>query len=1139
MGFARNNAERSAALPKRGVLWVCERILGRIISFAFMMLVVAVVAAGVLYARLTMGPVELPGVAKSISEYLSSNNDTYDLKIASIELSLGQGSAPAGVQFTDVEARAPDGSLLMHAPRVVARLLISDLLQGDILPTRVTLIRPGIEVRRASDGRMRIGLATGEDLDRISAGEDEGIQSPARFDAIARVMDGFTGDLQQVEQLAKLERIAIIGIDLLYSDDVLRQTWRTQNANIRIWRTAEGSEARLNATIGEKAGSSIPLQLSASRKRGTRTTDIELRFENLTPAAVSSEIPGMKISDAIDAKLSGFTSLTLLNDGNVENFSGVLRAETGRITLDGGPTETFDRAELAFRHDPGSGRIMVDGLSVSAPALDASFRGFVDIDGGEGDSINALAAQLSVDSLRLDMPEIFSNTIQFDGGQITGRLDLDGDPSFKVKNSFLTLEDLILAVDGDVRVRDGAWLTDIRATGKNVSVEAVMNHWPLAAAVNARDWIDQNITTGQVDQLLSHLRIAEGEPQLSLDFEFSDLSSQYIPGMSPIQNAAGSGHLTLHDFYLFMDEGQVEPIGGEPIALGGSSLVFRDLWGAITPTEVSLSGGGDLTAILTLIDQDPLNLVGKLDLAPDAITGSAAVDAFFTFPLLNDLLLGQIYANVAADLSDVSMSFPISGEVLRVTGDRIALTGSVEEMTLQGDVAVDGKPITLDWTESYGKGANHREVRVGGLITPAVLADLGHTVPSFTAGSVETKVAILQAGFEFADFTVEADLTKAALDVGELGWSKDPGQAGRLDVVGIVGSKVSIQDFALVSNGLDIQGSIALTEEMDLERAQFDRVILDDKLDISATLTPDGTGISIDVTGNWIDVGILLEGDDEEEPSSDRAPFVARFAVETLFISEGRELTGATGTYRHAGLDASAQMTGGLGTSAKIQLAYDKSGGAPGQLSITSAQAGQMLGYFGIYPGATNGELTLNASLDAKPGEEASGILKIRGLTLDKGEGLRNVLRTGRFADEQVEEVSSGLVFRSIRVPFVYADGQINIGESFAKSPSLAITATGQLSREDDRIDLVGVISPAYGLTSAIDDVPVLGRLITGGEGKGIFGMTFSLRGPLGDPEVAVNPLSLLTPGILRGVFSSSGSKPSGDLEGRFRKDDR
>ncbi|MEM7239380.1 MAG: hypothetical protein AAF501_16365, partial [Pseudomonadota bacterium] len=611
---------------------MCRRTLGTVCSLTLSLAVLVALGVGILYARLSMGPLQLPGVASQLASYISSENDSYDLSLSNVELSLGDNGTPAGLRFSDVEAREPDGTLLMYAPKVIAGLRLSDLLLGKYRPTRIALVRPDIRLQRTGDGRTRIGLAPETEVEPVGAADDPDEEAAAQYDAIARVMDGFAGDTDPVPQLEHLQSISIIGIDLVYVDDVLQQTWHTQNANIRIWRTDAGAEARLTATIGKGDVARIPLQITASRPKGTGRTDLEMRFEGMTPAAVSSEIPMMDPGPLLDGEVSGYASASLLRDGTFENVSGVLRAENGTLNPIDGPSEPFDRIELNFRYLTGTERIALDLLSVASPSLNAEFAGFVDVSTQSAGGETILETQLDVRRIRLDMLDVFPDVLNFDGGQITGRFTLSDDIDVKVSNSFLTYGDLILAVDGTLRSREGSWVTDIRATGQNVSVDAVKKHWPLAAAVNARTWIDANIQSGHVDQLVTHLRIAEGEPQLSLDFAYSDLSAQYISGMTPIMNARGRGHLTFHDFYLFLDTGRVEPLAGETIALDGSSLVFRDLWGAVTPTEVELSGSGDLTAILTLIDQEPLALVGKLDLRPDEITGRAEVDARFTFP---------------------------------------------------------------------------------------------------------------------------------------------------------------------------------------------------------------------------------------------------------------------------------------------------------------------------------------------------------------------------------------------------------------------------------------------------------------------------------------------------------------------------
>ena len=82
------------------------------------------------------------------------------------------------------------------------------------------------------------------------------------------------------------------------------------------------------------------------------------------------------------------------------------------------------------------------------------------------------------------------------------------------------------------------------------------------------------------------------------------------------------------------------------------------------------------------------------------------------------------------------------------------------------------------------------------------------------------------------------------------------------------------------------------------------------------------------------------------------------------------------------------------------------------------------------------------------------------------------------------------------------------------------------------RRDLAGAISLN---TAQLNGTRVLGPLIVGREGEGVFGITWRIGGTIKDPDVLVNPLSVLAPGFLRRLFElsgsggSNGSAPPGD----------
>ncbi|MEM7505978.1 MAG: AsmA-like C-terminal region-containing protein [Pseudomonadota bacterium] len=1106
-------------------------------------LLVTVIGAAVVYARLSSGPLHLTGLAKPLAEYLSEDSDTFRLSIGDVIVSLGEKGAASGIQFRDVTAYTPEGALLMSVPRVAAQFEAEDLLRGDVLPTRVVLVRPQARVVRQTDGRIRIGLGVGDGIVMETEAPEAGRVETEQFDAIARVMDGFVGDMDPIPELARLSEISILGIDFSYLDQITGGGWETNLANIRIRRNEDGATATLTARLDGGARADVPLTIVADRRAGTGQTEIDLQFSGVQPDLLKAQVPDVDWSQLADGTLSGSFITVMDRNGVLGDVSGILRADDGLVRLSGIAARRFERLDLAFTYDHLVERLDIETMAIRGPTTVARISGFVDVVRDEGGKVANLDTQIEVHEMRVFIPEIFAETLEFDDGLITGRVALDpetGNPAtVSVRDAYLSEGDLIIGLNGEVRPSGDALLTDLRASAINMTVDQLMAHWPLAAAVNARDWIDDNIQQGLINTVVAHLRVAEGEPQLSLDFTYSNLRSTYLDPMSPIREARGRGHLTFHDFFLFLEDGVVEPVEGQPVRLGPSRLVFRDLWGVVTPAEIAISGEGGVGPILALIDEEPLGLVSKLGLDTAAIKGDAQVNAALTFPLLNDLLLDQVTVDVSSTIRDVSMPFALPGRSVKVGAQQIKLDATTSAMTISGEVAVDGTPLRLAWRENYGAGPDHRKIEARGVVTPDLLTRFDAAIPGFDEGSINAAITVGQAGNSIKALDLKADLEDAALRIEGLDWRKRPGTAGSLDLRGSVGERVTIDQFDLRAAGLSARGSVALDASGALREARIARLRLDDRIDMRVEVSPAGRGMALELSGAKLDITAFDLAGEQEETTENPAPLDVGFDLDLLTVSEGIDLADAKGRFSRGVEGASAQITARVGAGAAVEAGYRAPADGADILTLTTNDAGALLQHLDVYDGGREGELTLRAELDPEPGVDLAGLLKIRNLRLQDEEEVVSVLRAGKIDEEQVEQVSSGLVFRSIRAPFSYIDGRILLGKSWAKSPSLAVTASGEVDREADKIDLVGAISPAYGLTGALDEVPLLGAIFSGGEGEGIFAMTFSMQGSLADPQISVNPLSLLTPGFLRKIFSGRRGAPDDDFVEQLDRNDR
>jgi hypothetical protein len=115
-----------------------------------------------------------------------------------------------------------------------------------------------------------------------------------------------------------------------------------------------------------------------------------------------------------------------------------------------------------------------------------------------------------------------------------------------------------------------------------------------------------------------------------------------------------------------------------------------------------------------------------------------------------------------------------------------------------------------------------------------------------------------------------------------------------------------------------------------------------------------------------------------------------------------------------------------------------------------------------------------------------------------------------------------GIAVEKLETPFSSKNGVIAITGARANGPSVGFTADGYIDRPKNMIALKGTLAPLFGLNSVLSNIPLVGPVITGKPGEGIFGMTYSISGNADKPDVSVNPLSMLAPGILRRIFEGN-----------------
>jgi uncharacterized protein YhdP len=178
------------------------------------------------------------------------------------------------------------------------------------------------------------------------------------------------------------------------------------------------------------------------------------------------------------------------------------------------------------------------------------------------------------------------------------------------------------------------------------------------------------------------------------------------------------------------------------------------------------------------------------------------------------------------------------------------------------------------------------------------------------------------------------------------------------------------------------------------------------------------------------------------------------------------------------------------------------------------------IAFFGINS-LTGGRLQIDADLPAVGTKGAlRGTTRVKDVTLVNAPIMTTILSLASLQGLADALGGTGLKFENLDVPFSFEDGRLSVREARASGPALGMTASGELSFDQALVDMDGVLVPAYTANSLLGSIPVLGDIFVGKKGEGIFALSYTVKGPLEGAQVAVNPLSALTPGFLRNIFT-------------------
>ncbi len=773
-------------------------------------------------------------------------------------------------------------------------------------------------------------------------------------------------------------------------------------------------------------------------------------------------------------------------------------------------------------------------VELSQILVDAVLRAQIGNDGRFGD----FEFDVSSGPGRVAVPEHAANVYELSESMAKGKIDISLERFFFDSFSAKLKDGVVVAGQGEMARNDGGFSLDFSGDLLNAKVEQVSKHWPSRLADQGRDWIAEHLSGGRINKAtwavkLSDKDLSAEKPSkdvFNLAFSFSGITVDYLPPMPKILDAAGEGVLHANSFDLRVNRGR----SGD-LKLSHGILKIADFSAQPPVMKIDFQVDGPVQSALKVIDSKPLELLDGLGLSKSETTGRSQTKVALHIPLRKRFRAHHIGYKVSAKVNE--------GRTPKIV-DRVALddaafdlTADNKQIAVKGKSRVDGVPADLSIRHQFASKdrPSTDRVDVKAILSTAQQKALGLDLEPYLKGKVPVTLVIQREGEATPQVTGQADLTAAALDIPPIEWSK---VAGAPAVLRFQTELKDSEDFVLDrfefdAKGLQARGRLRLGpkrsfRELDLGKLKFAGN------DLAVTLARRGPGWNVRLSGNRLDLSRYIERlEDRGEAGVDWPDLDVDAKLNRVRLADDVDVARAALSGRWRGgrlrsLYAYGNINGGPPVRADLALS-----GSVRKLEISTRAGGEVLRAMGLFHNAYGGALNLEAHIPDQPTRKnpIKGLFRVDDFTIAKAPTLGEILSRGELT-EFVDNLSGdGVKFTRMGMPFTLADGRLVVDELRAVGPQFGVTLRGVVNRETEALDLQGNVIPAYTLNSALGNIPILGPLFTGGEGGGVFAVTYRVKGTISNPETSVNTLSAFAPGFLRSIIDSLDA-PAMDKEG-------
>ncbi len=1067
---------------KRRVVWHGLRVVWLLASLPVLF---ALIAAAMMIDQEITAP---SWITARVEERAAQMLGGGQIDFGEITLHVGTDLHPR-VSLTDTVLRDAAGAPLARVAHVSGLLSPRGLiLDRSALLQEVVLSGVQIALRRNADGSVAISF-------------DRGAVDAGAAESLAELLEQIDEAFAQ-PALEALEQIRVDGVVVNYADARAGRNWTVDGGQFGL--DLRGNQFDFVAEVAVLSGGSLgTLSFAYASPRDSHAATLVLDVAGLPARDIATQSPALAWLGSVDAPLSARLESALDATGHLGVLDAALTIGAGEIRPQGSTQAfAFDGATADLAYDPADQRLDFNKISLQSEWGEINGQGQAFAAEVSDGLPQSLVGQFQFEALTLNPAALFPAPVALGDLSVDFRLGLSPF-AIDLGQAVLVHDSGTLVARGTADAGSEGWSLAVDVQGDRLPRDRVLALWPSSFRPRSRDWFETNMIAAQItDFNLGFRSQPDADRRMAVSYAFEDAVVRVMRHMPLLTDARGQASLIDNRFVLRMAAGQAIAPQGGIVDLSGSVMTIPDVRIKPAQMELDLTTDSSVTAALSILNQPPFTFLDKANLPVTLADGRAETIARLRFPIRKPVPKSEFIYDVTSALRRVSSDVLIPDR--RLTSSGLMVEANNSQLSLTGPIRLDEVPLRGSWTQVMGVKGSQVDVAI--TLSPTTLGQLGITLPrgAVSGEGLGELVIDLRRG-EAPAFRLTSTLEGVGLNLPQIGWSKAAAQAADFRVRGNLGARPTIDSLQLSGGGLDVDGRIELNADGSLAAARFSRVRVGSWLDAPVTLRGRGRGrpVAVEIAGGVLDLRLARFGS-----SGGNAGGPVAISLDRLQVSQGIALRGFRGEFNSAG-GLSGQFTARVNDGPGVRGTVAPQNGRTA-VRIQSDDAGGVVRAAGLLKNGIGGDLDLRL-IPAGGTGSFDGYLTIAGIRVRDAPAIAALLDAISVVGLLQQLDGQGLAFDEVDARFRLTPEQVIVTEASAIGPGLGISLDGVYMLASKSFDFQGVVSPFYLLNG-------IGAVLTR-RGEGLIGFNFNLRGTAEAPDVAVNPLSALTPGMFREIF--------------------